>query len=415
MKPIIEVWGVGKKFRIHDHREPYLSLRDLIVHWLKGGWREKMQDFWALRDVSFTVAPGESIGIIGRNGAGKSTLLKILSRITMPTEGRAYVRGRVASLLEVGTGFHPELTGRENIFFNGSILGMTRREVKQKFDEIVDFAGVERFIDTPLKHYSSGMQLRLAFAVAAFLEAEILLIDEILAVGDVEFQKKCLGKMEEVTQNQGRTILFVSHNVAAVKSLCQKALWLDKGKVVEFNLAHKVIDKYISTSANFENKYVRPKTVEHKNMYIKEIAFLNSKYIPTGEIFHDEPGILSILIAVVDKMEYAKVGVGLNNKYNNRVFSVYKAIDLDLVDSKNEIRYFMKLPSGLLAPNRYSFSVALLTYNNHLIDVLDNVIQIKVVDNGSPLQEMEGLDYGDILVDCKWEVVQEKNFYGSRY
>ena len=193
---------------------------------------DEVEEFWALKDVSFEVRQGEVLGIIGRNGAGKSTLLKILSRITEPDRGRAILRGRVASLLEVGTGFHPELTGRENIFLNGAILGMTRAEIKRKFDEIVAFAEVERFLDTPVKRYSSGMYVRLAFAVAAHLEPEILVVDEVLAVGDVEFQKKCLGKLEDVAARQGRTILFVSHNMAAIQALCSSVMWLQEGRAI---------------------------------------------------------------------------------------------------------------------------------------------------------------------------------------
>ncbi len=207
--------------------------------------KNHVEDFWALKGISFEVGAGESIGIIGRNGAGKSTLLKILSKITPPTSGRIVSRGRIASLLEVGTGFHQELTGRENIFFNGSLLGMKRKEIEGKFDEIVDFSGVENFLDTPLKHYSSGMQLRLAFSVAAFLEPEILIIDEVLAVGDGEFQKKCLGKMEDVSRS-GRTILFVSHNLAAVTQLCKKAVLLRKGELVEIGDVNSIIHSYIT-------------------------------------------------------------------------------------------------------------------------------------------------------------------------
>jgi lipopolysaccharide transport system ATP-binding protein len=230
MKPILEIQNVGKKYTIQHLAGGYLSLRERISTALKFE-RHNTEDFWALKDVSFEVQPGESIGIIGRNGAGKSTLLKILSKITPPTTGRIVSRGRVASLLEVGTGFHPELTGRENIFFNGSLLGMKRKEIEAKFDEIVDFSGVEKFLDTPLKHFSSGMQLRLAFAVAAFLEPEILIIDEVLAVGDAEFQKKCLGKMEDVSKS-GRTILFVSHNMGAIRNLCNKCVVLDRGNIL---------------------------------------------------------------------------------------------------------------------------------------------------------------------------------------
>jgi lipopolysaccharide transport system ATP-binding protein len=247
MKPILEIQNIGKKYRIQHLAGGYLSLRERMKEAFM--FKENVsEDFWALKDVSFEVQAGKSIGIIGRNGAGKSTLLKILSKITPPTTGRIVSRGRIASLLEVGTGFHPELTGRENIFFNGSLLGMKRIEIAAKFDEIVDFSGVEKFLDTPLKHYSSGMQLRLAFAVAAFLEPEILIIDEVLAVGDAEFQRKCLGKMEDVSKS-GRTILFVSHNMAAVNSLCSSGILLKDGAVQYAGEIKKAIELHINGDA----------------------------------------------------------------------------------------------------------------------------------------------------------------------
>jgi lipopolysaccharide transport system ATP-binding protein len=243
---VIQCEKLGKSYTI-GHQGPmeqYTALRDVLARQARGLWNatrralrgqmavagDQVEEFWALKDVSFEIKRGEVVGIIGRNGAGKSTLLKILSRITEPTEGRVTLRGRVASLLEVGTGFHPELTGRENIFLNGAILGMTRAEIKRKFDEIVAFAEVEKFLDTPVKRYSSGMYVRLAFAVAAHLEPEILVVDEVLAVGDAEFQKKCLGKMQDVSRD-GRTVLFVSHNMAAIERLCQRVVYLDGGKV----------------------------------------------------------------------------------------------------------------------------------------------------------------------------------------
>jgi lipopolysaccharide transport system ATP-binding protein len=247
MKPILEVEKISKEYKVGQHRG-YLSLREKMT----GAFRMRRADkeiFWALNDISFTVQPGESVGIIGRNGAGKSTLLKILSKITPPTKGRVVARGRVASLLEVGTGFHPELTGRENIFFNGSLLGMKRQEILSSFDEIVDFSGTGKFLDTSLKHYSSGMQLRLAFSVAAFLEPEILIIDEVLAVGDAEFQKKCLRKMEDVSKG-GRTILFVSHSMAAVQSLCTRGIVLNGGKSYYQGTARDSIQEYIRLLEN---------------------------------------------------------------------------------------------------------------------------------------------------------------------
>jgi lipopolysaccharide transport system ATP-binding protein len=249
--PAIEVSGLGKHYVIR-HESRHDNLRDTLHHTARKLWRRfrwgtgfATEDFWALRDVSFSIQPGEVVGIIGRNGAGKSTLLKILSRITEPTEGRVTVRGRVASLLEVGTGFHPDLSGRENIFLNGAILGMSRVEIRKKFDEIVAFAEVEKFIDTPVKHYSSGMYVRLAFAVAAHLEPEILIVDEVLAVGDAAFQKKCLGKMNEVARNSGRTVLFVSHNLDAVMQLCTTSILLKQGRLENAGPTGKVLPLYL--------------------------------------------------------------------------------------------------------------------------------------------------------------------------
>lgn len=242
----IRVENLGKKFVIGHQLEGDLrgsfSRRFGRLLGSAGGSRE---EFWALKDISFEILRGEAVGIIGRNGAGKSTLLKILSRITHPTTGRFEINGRVSSLLEVGTGFHPELTGRENIYLNGTILGMRRAEIRQKLDAIIDFSGVEKFLDTPVKHYSSGMKVRLAFSVAAHLEPEILIVDEVLAVGDAEFQKKCLGKMDEVSKGEGRTVLFVSHNMGAVENLCSKGILLSGGKIEMIGSTQKVIQKYL--------------------------------------------------------------------------------------------------------------------------------------------------------------------------
>jgi len=251
--PIIQVEGLSKKFRLHHQpKERYTTLRDTLARKAKGLFRRpdsasslgSDEDFWALKDVNFEVGQGEVVGIIGRNGAGKSTLLKVLSRITEPTVGRITLRGRIASLLEVGTGFHPELTGRENIFLNGAILGMTRAEIRGKFDEIVAFAEVERFLDTPVKHYSSGMYVRLAFAVAAHLEPEILVVDEVLAVGDAEFQKKCLGKMKDVATG-GRTVLFVSHQLDTIRTLCDRGIQMQAGRVVNQGNVMDVVAGYL--------------------------------------------------------------------------------------------------------------------------------------------------------------------------
>jgi lipopolysaccharide transport system ATP-binding protein len=262
MSAVINAQGLSKRYVLHHRKkEQYVALRDVIAQGARNIWRGlkgysdngsprqmTAEDFWALRDVSFEIKSGERIGIIGRNGAGKSTLLKILSRITEPTAGSVRIRGRVASLLEVGTGFHPELTGRENIFLNGAILGMSRGEIKQRFDQIVAFSDIERFLDTPVKRYSSGMYVRLAFSVAAHLEPEILIVDEVLAVGDAEFQKKCLGKMGSVAR-EGRTILFVSHNMAAVQRLCTRAILLKAGTIAEDGEVGSVVRNYLNFAA----------------------------------------------------------------------------------------------------------------------------------------------------------------------
>jgi ABC-type polysaccharide/polyol phosphate transport system ATPase subunit len=251
---VIHVAGFGKRYRIGE-RERYLALRDLIMRTIKSplrlGRKNPAEFLWALKDVSLEIKQGEVVGLIGRNGAGKTTLLKLLARITRPTVGYAEVRGRVGSLLEVGTGFHPELTGRENVYLSGAILGMKKPEIERKFDEIVAFAGVERFIDTPLKHFSTGMMMRLAFAVAAHLEPEILLVDEVLAVGDFEFQKKCLGKMAEVSQS-GRTIIFVSHQMNHVRRLCGRAVWIDGGTVRRDGPAREIVNEYEASCLNVQ-------------------------------------------------------------------------------------------------------------------------------------------------------------------
>jgi ABC-type polysaccharide/polyol phosphate transport system ATPase subunit len=252
--PVIRVEALGKRYRIGE-RERYFALRDVLANAIKAPLRrsrKKPANFlWALHDFSLEIREGEVVGLIGRNGAGKTTLLKILARITRPTKGYADVRGRVGSLLEVGTGFHPELTGRENVYMSGAILGMKKREIERKFDEIVAFAGVGRFIDTPLKHFSTGMQMRLAFAVAAHLEPEILLVDEVLAVGDLEFQKRCLGKMHEVSRT-GRTIVFVSHQMNHIRRLCEKAYWLDSGQLRREGPAKEVVNEYEAAALNVE-------------------------------------------------------------------------------------------------------------------------------------------------------------------
>ena len=285
MEPVIAVQNLGKKYILrHQSKERYTTLRDVLEKKAKNIFSSKnsngkknSEEFWALKNVSFEIMQGDRVGIIGRNGAGKSTLLKILSRITDPTTGKAIINGRIASLLEVGTGFHPELTGRENIFLNGSILGMSKQEIKNKFDEIVAFAETEKFLDTPVKRYSSGMYVRLAFSVAAHLQPEILIVDEVLAVGDAEFQKKCIGKMKDVS-GEGRTVLFVSHNMAAIQNLCDKAILLTDGKVEMVDETAKVISKYLSVGSSINSIPVNLRTDRQGNGALRftGIAFIDN-------------------------------------------------------------------------------------------------------------------------------------------
>jgi lipopolysaccharide transport system ATP-binding protein len=286
MKPIIEIQNISKKFRLDHKGVAYLSLRDKLTSMFE---RNIKEDFWALEDVSFNVQPGEALGIIGRNGAGKSTLLKILSRITPPTRGKIISRGRIASLLEVGTGFHSELTGRENIFMNGSILGMKKNEINNKFDEIVGFSGTEKFLDTQLKHYSSGMQLRLAFAVAAHLEPEILIIDEVLAVGDAEFQRKCMSKMNDVV-SKGRTLLLVSHNLESIAAMCSRGVLLERGRVALNGPIQQVLSKYqqaITTDSEISvgdrNDRIGNGILKFKQIYVADHNGLEISTIFTGQ------------------------------------------------------------------------------------------------------------------------------------
>ena len=307
MKPIIEVRNLSKKYKIGE-RQRYLSLRDSVGN-LFSSRNTEGSEFWALDGLSFDIHAGESVGIIGRNGAGKSTLLKILARITPPTKGNVILRGRMASLLEVGTGFHPELTGRENVYFNGSILGLKKAEIQAKFDEIVDFSGVEQFIDTPLKHYSSGMQLRLAFSVAAHLEPEILVIDEVLAVGDAEFQKKCLGKMDEVSKG-GRTVIFVSHNISMLEKLCQRGIVLNSGRIQK--------DENMLESLHFYTNLLEKKKLDSRlplsidsNLILENLEIKLQKESTCIFLifkFKDKPKILDFCL-IINSLSGVRIGI----------------------------------------------------------------------------------------------------------
>ncbi len=393
---IISVENLGKKYRLQHQaqRQRYTALRDVLAEKagsalcaprslarrLWGFGRSKIadsssvrspgshlpssnsslprtEDFWALRDVSFEVKQGEVVGIIGRNGAGKSTLLKILSRITEPTTGKIRIKGRVASLLEVGTGFHPELTGRENIFLNGAILGMSRAEIKKKFDEIVAFAEVERFLDTPVKHYSSGMYVRLAFAVAAHLEPEILVVDEVLAVGDTSFQKKCLGKMDEVAHQQGRTVLFVSHNMGTVGNLCSRAILLNAGRLTDQSDPARVIARYLNDSAarHSDNGKLNLKAAEHP-LILRSVEVLNSEGNPSSFLPNHEPFRVRLTYELTAAMPQLRLGFRLHAQDTTVVLTT---TDCDSLGGKLQARpagaYVseVEFPAHLLNRGRY--------------------------------------------------------------
>lgn len=369
-KPVITVENLSKSYLLrHQQTEGgYMALRDVITDKAKSLFKPKKNNsttkelFWALKDVSFEVNQGDRIGIIGRNGAGKSTLLKILSRIVSPTKGKITMEGRVASLLEVGTGFHPELTGRENIFLNGAILGMNKAEIKSKFDEIVDFSGVEKFIDTPVKRFSSGMYVRLAFAVAAHLDTEILIIDEVLAVGDAEFQKKCLGKMEDVSA-EGRTIIFVSHNMAAVQSLCNRGLLLDNGVAERTGSTNEVVQYYINIG--MINK-VKPPIEKYRNYKINEApVFIKDIFIKGSQneipiIPMNQAPIIVIHIIAKQKIENANISLAFYNAEGvktDMAFSWDDKFYLNVDEGTHEIEFSQNHFS--LSPGRYTLGVGI--------------------------------------------------------
>ncbi len=381
MKPILEIQSISKKYRIQHLAGGYLSLRERMTNALKFE-RNQTEDFWALNDVSFEVQAGESIGIIGRNGAGKSTLLKILSKITPPTTGRIVSRGRVASLLEVGTGFHPELTGRENIFFNGSLLGMKRMEIATKFDEIVDFSGVEKFLDTPLKHYSSGMQLRLAFAVAAFLEPEILIIDEVLAVGDAEFQKKCLGKMEDVSKS-GRTILFVSHNMAALSSFCKTGIYLKNGETEMIGEMNKTIDHYLNESIalNSFSEYISTQAGSKSDPDFKlhNIVFYQDAREVSGHVVNGKDIKIEIHYELLNRLNRFRVFLDVCDHLGTVIFRTFH--DEDSSEKVNMEKGIYKsvvtVPANFLAPLSYDFKFSFGVHNVRMMQPIDG-IQLRV-------------------------------------
>jgi lipopolysaccharide transport system ATP-binding protein len=380
---VIQVENLSKRYDIgHQYdRNDGLSHRAELafrnpVRWLRnkvGSTREEIEEFWALRDVSFEINQGDVVGIIGRNGAGKSTILKILSRITEPTSGRVKIKGRVASLLEVGTGFHQELTGRENIFLNGAILGMSHAEIKRKFDEIVAFSEIEKFLDTPVKRYSSGMYVRLAFAVAAHLEPEILIIDEVLAVGDASFQKKCLGKMGEVS-GEGRTVLFVSHNIGALNTLCKEAIYFEKGRVKEIGKAARVLSIY--SSEIFSTQITDLSSLRVPG-FGEKIKFTSIELVSdvAQTVLFGQPIVYSLTIHSDHNLDGLTIGSSLFNNEGRCIGSLITKEAFSM-DAHQSLELNLELPNFNLAPGSYyaGFSIGQGGFQNTTRHDLEEVI-----------------------------------------
>ncbi len=423
-KTVIKLENVSKLYQLgqigtgtlrHDlHRwwakmlgkdDPYAKIGQANIRTEKSEGNEFV---WALKDINLEVEQGETLGIIGKNGAGKSTLLKILSRVTSPTTGQIKVKGRIASLLEVGTGFHPELTGRENIFLNGAILGMTKAEIRKKLDEIIDFSGVEKYIDTPVKRYSSGMYVRLAFAVAAHLESEILIVDEVLAVGDAEFQKKCLGKMQDVSHNEGRTVLFVSHNMGAIQNLCRKSLLLNFGKLEEIGMTESIIQKYImiqniSNISKAEYSYVnRINNLYDNRIYIRELRIYNHNKVLSNNLVMGKKAFFEISVDYLAEFPVSEVGILFKNRFGQRIASftsALKTIYMDKERKKHEIATFI-LEKVIFSKGDVYFDLIVYVPTFGRIDNIENagvihIIEDDVFGNGVMYTEYLGFVYLD--------------------
>jgi lipopolysaccharide transport system ATP-binding protein len=405
----IKVEGLSKQYRLgeigtgtisHDLNRWFAKLRGKEDPFAKVGEvndrtsKGKSDYVWSLRDVCFEVKKGEVLGIIGRNGAGKSTLLKILSKVTAPTTGSIKVSGRIASLLEVGTGFHPELTGRENIFLNGAILGMTKSEIRSKFDEIVDFSGVERYIDTPVKRYSSGMYVRLAFAVSAFLEPEILIVDEVLAVGDAEFQRKCLGRMQDVSRNDGRTILFVSHNIGAISQLCTNGLLMKFGEIAGAGSIDKVMKLYLKDGIDSNVTY-RSNDETDQDVQILSAELVNSELLIANSFSHIEQFYLYLKTKNLSKNNDIVCSVGLQDFQEKKIFT--EQIPL----KKGYVLHRIAFPVGLLRPNSFKVSIAIHIPNLKIIQVVDS-LSFEIIDNGSEFSIYNGVDNGLVFANLNW-------------
>jgi lipopolysaccharide transport system ATP-binding protein len=412
----IQIEGLGKLYRLGDTFEPRLTLREQISRLALSPYRRLQavmrgesagiagDDFWALRDFSLSVSYGEVVGVIGRNGAGKSTLLKILSRITEPTEGRARIRGRVGSLLEVGTGFHSELTGRENVFLNGVILGMSHAEVAAKFDEIVAFAGVERFLDTQIKHYSSGMSLRLAFAVAAHLQPEILLIDEVLAVGDAAFQRKCLGKMSDVA-HEGRVILFVSHNLEAVQRLCDRCIWVDGGQLKQEGDAASVVRAYLEHGEMLESSYhVDRQSGPDEPIVLRNAVVLNANGEPCDAICFGEPFSLRLTWDVATWLPGAGVDVHMLDASERVIFATStRGSDLDVKAGTLETTCTVR--ENVLLPGDYSVSVSCVRPPRTWLHIVKRCLRVRVLNVAFPGKRLPQLTRDSLVSPAtEWQL-----------
>jgi lipopolysaccharide transport system ATP-binding protein len=404
-----KLYHIGATQKRHDTlRDAISDLRFQIADWVpsngnsRAGNRKSDDTIWALKDVSFEVKRGEVVGIIGRNGAGKSTLLKILSRITEPTKGRAIIDGRVGSLLEVGTGFHPELTGRENIYLNGAILGMKRAEIDRKFDEIVAFSEIEKFLDTPVKHYSSGMYVRLAFAVAAHLEPEILLVDEVLAVGDAGFQKKCLGKIGDVAK-EGRTVLFVSHNMAAVQSLCCSAISLREGEVAMHGMVTSVIQSYVRQTVTpllSWRRSVQPRS----DVYIERIYFADEDEKPLLAVTTSD--VLRVIVEFTTRtnLRNLQLSASLLDDHGNLIFgSRPPDAGVALPKDLGAFRAKMTFPNDIFLPRTYRLRIAFWAPDHGILDVVDDLC-FSVEPTASFATCVPAGRGGLIALRCEWNV-----------
>jgi lipopolysaccharide transport system ATP-binding protein len=425
-RPVISVENLSKAYRIGLKEEVPDTLTSALIGFAKAPLRKfqelrRLDTFrhtgeaddivWALKDVSFEVQEGEVLGVIGRNGAGKSTLLKILSRITEPTSGRAVIRGRVSSLLEVGTGFHPELSGRENVYLNGTILGMTKAEIDAKFDEIVDFSGVEKFLDTPIKRYSSGMKVRLAFAVAAHLEPEILIIDEVLAVGDAEFQKKCLGKMQDVARG-GRTVLFVSHNMEAVTALCSRALLVVGGRGVVDGNVTTAVQRYYDAMAHPASSWHRPTLPGNDApVFINELSALPCSLSGSARYNDSQDIPIRIVLTARRSVDRLQIAVRLTNQASIAVLTTAHtdASPQPIPLSPGIHTFTIVVPGNLLCPGQYTLTAAAHVPSVELFDIVENAVSFSVhATDVSALQLKDGR-LGVVAPRLRWahEGVQE--------